>query len=380
LGNALKLTKQGHVLLKVTHAGPGRARVAITDTGIGIPAQAQTQLFGKFTQADSTTTRKFGGTGLGLAICKQLVELMGGTIGLESSPGQGSTFWFTYPLPVSNAHSSAPPLNPIPPGTRVLVVDALPCSTEVWREQLLHWEVECETAASAEDALATLRQAAQAQRPFKLVLIDSTAAGSDLCDLGKAIRTDPCLCKSRLILMAPSIRRGDGTKFMAAGYASVLWKPFVRHTQLVEAINAFISTEPGGYETTFFTAPAPARTAPRRVLVADGTKMNQTLAGRILTKAGCIVDIADTGIGAAELAARNDYDLIFLDCHLPDDSGFLAAETIRAHPSTPRRTPIIALSEDVDATHKCRQVGMDDLILKPVKSGEIEKVIARWAA
>ena len=381
LGNAIKFTKHGFVLLRARVIEPGRVKLEIVDTGIGIPPEAQAQLFNKFTQADSSTTRKFGGTGLGLAICKQLAELMGGQIGLHSETGRGSTFWFTHPVPLTNTASSLPPQNPVPLGTRVLVVDALLPGREVLCEQMQSWEVECDAVASAAECLASLTTAATAKRPYKLVIIDSSVAGAEMVELAGQIRANESLAKSRLILLAPAASRADGDSFLAAGFAAVLWKPYVRYAQLTEAVQNVVNSQPTGYETTFITRPAPVRKVSLKALVADAGKVSQTLAGRILQKAGCEVDIVDSARDAAERASAKNYDIIFLDCQSEEEGAFETTRQIRAREETDkRRTPIIALADDVALQTKCRSSGMDDCLIKPVKVAAVECLLARWAA
>ena len=395
VGNAIKFTKHGHILIKVTRGDVGRSRIAITDTGIGISPEAQALLFTKFTQADSSTTRKFGGTGLGLAICKQLVELMGGTIGIESEPGHGATFWFTHPLPADHLLSSRLAASPIPEGIRTMVIDPLQCRREVWCRHLHDWHADFAATSSTDECLAQLKEEFASNRPFQLFLIDHTLAGQSGHEFAETIRSLPGLRESRLILLAPLTMRAEAPRFRAAGYDAILWLPFVRQARLSEAItSALASSTPAIPSKTLspsMESPALARRGQLRVLVADHTKMNQLLADRMLKKAGCIVDMANTGLAAADLAAQNDYDLIFLDCQMPEMDGFQTAKTIRAseadQPIAPavsrtRRTPIIALTDDSmeSIQEQCLAAGMDAWIAKPIRPSTIQDILSRWAA
>ncbi len=400
VGNAIKFTHHGHVLIKVRKGEPGTGRIEITDTGIGISPEAQAQLFTKFTQADSSTTRRYGGTGLGLAICKQLVELMGGVIGARSDPGNGATFWFTHPLPADNLSAGGLLANPVPNGIRTMIIDPLECRRDVWNRHLHDWHVDFAAVSSADECLARLNAEATSLSPFRLFLIDHSLAGKTGHELAEMIRSLPRLRESRLILLAPLTMRAEGPRFRAAGYDAILWQPFARQAQLSDAITAALASSPPAVPSKTLPssmeppalsvpeAPSQARINPLRVLVADHTKTNQLLADRMLKKAGCIVDVADTGQAAADLAARNDYDLIFLDCQMPEMNGFQTAETIRAseaaHPTAirSRRTPIIALTDDSmeNIQDDCLKAGMDAWISKPLRPSAVDDILSRWAA
>ena len=400
VGNAIKFTKHGHVLIKVSAPESGRARVDVTDTGIGIPLEAQAQLFNKFTQADSSTTRKFGGTGLGLAICRQLVELMGGTIGLTSKPGHGTTFWFNHPLPAGNLSAVPSLTSPIPNAIRAMTIDPLDCRRYVLRQQLLDWQTDCDEASSLDGCLDLLKAAAATHRPFNLILIDHSIAEARGRNFAETLRSQAGVRGLKLILLAPSALRADAPRLRAVGFDGLVWNPVVRRTQLSDAIaSAFSSSKSATLADKVIQLPTPppidesekpgrSKSAPLRILVADHTKVNQVLADRILKKAGCIVDMAESGRAATELAARNEYDVIFLDCHMPELNGYEAAEIIRvkeaAHPSAThgRRVSIIALTSDsaADVREQCLRSGMDDCIEKPLRPDAIEAILSRWAA
>jgi signal transduction histidine kinase/CheY-like chemotaxis protein/HPt (histidine-containing phosphotransfer) domain-containing protein len=243
VGNAVKFTASGTVLVHVQRAGATDAttlRFEVTDTGIGIAPEAQAQLFNAFSQADSSTTRRYGGTGLGLAISKRLVELMGGTIGVESAPGEGSTFWFTVPFgPAATRPAPASTVDASLAGRRVLVVDDHVLGRRVLQEQVSRWEMEGDTAASGAEALERLQAAVRAGRPYDLALLDYLMPEMDGLALARAIRADPALSATRLVLLT-SLGRDESAAASALGIAATLLKP-VRQTQLRDTLQRVLS-------------------------------------------------------------------------------------------------------------------------------------------
>ncbi|MGB6308928.1 MAG: PAS domain S-box protein, partial [Steroidobacteraceae bacterium] len=230
IGNAVKFTSLGHVYVEVTAIGSGRdyrLKFRVQDTGIGIPPASQAGLFQKFTQADASTTRRYGGTGLGLAICRQLVGLMGGEIGIDSSPGVGSTFWFSIPVkPDEAAERQAPPAQIA--GRRVLIVDDLEMNRRVLESQLKAWGADCTCADSGRQALAFLAQASAAGRPFDAALVDHLMPDVDGAELGEMLHADPRFGGLRLVLLTTSEQIGGARELLEKGFSAYLTKPVVR--------------------------------------------------------------------------------------------------------------------------------------------------------
>jgi signal transduction histidine kinase/DNA-binding response OmpR family regulator/CHASE3 domain sensor protein len=401
VGNAIKFTNAGHVVVRVERdpdalagdADGGFVRCSVTDTGVGIASDKQDSLFQEFCQADSSTTRKFGGTGLGLAISRKLVELMGGRIGLQSEYGKGSTFWFTLPL-------SAQTLEPVASGAsaprvdlaraRVLVVDDLNANREVLNRQLAHWGVSCECVESGAAALALMHGAHAEQRPFDIVLIDHAMPGMDGETLGRAIKADAELRGAGLILITSGRFSEDGGRLRTAGFAALLMKPLLRPTQLRRAIEAawLVAQSPTGAAATS-VAPAsvlPARPRAshagprRRVLVAEDNAINQRLAVHMLEKFGCQVDIAGNGREALRMSAEQPYDMIFMDCQMPEMDGYEATAEIRLREGHGARVPIVALTANVgdDDRRRCMSAGMDDFLTKPVMPEKLRQAVETW--
>ncbi|MBX3747403.1 MAG: response regulator [Verrucomicrobiae bacterium] len=411
VGNAIKFTARGHVALQVgidhpDHPSP-RLRFAIHDTGIGIPRDKISILFHRFQQVDSSTTRRYGGTGLGLAICRCLVERMGGTIGVESVPGRGSTFWFTLPIAPAHAHDEGPAALVHPADLarlRVLVVDDLDINRRVLTTQLHRWHLVCHAAASADEALECLQSAAAAGEPFHIALLDYLMPGTDGATLGARILQDPTLRSTALIMLTSGSQRGDARRFLDAGFAGFLLKPVVRPRQLLDVLaqawtNHPLRIAPGPSSPPLAPDPSqsPVPSPPtqpngnhprRRVLLAEDNPVNQRVGIRMLERLGCRVDVAGNGREAVQMVRRFPYELVFMDCLMPDMDGYESTRAIRQlerqrvgllHAPS-RRLPIVALTANAMTgdRERCLDAGMDDHLAKPVTLAELKKVLDRW--
>jgi CheY-like chemotaxis protein len=383
VGNAIKFTERGEVVvcacLEQGAAGTV-VRCEVRDTGAGISADVQPRLFDSFTQADSTTTRRFGGTGLGLAISKRLVGLMGGEIGLTSEPGRGSTFRFTVRLATGEAAPPAPRRDDALRGLRALVVDDNATNRMVLMRNLARWGLRVVEAPGGAEALAALRSA---EAPFALVLLDFQMPEMDGLELARQIRADPALARVRLIMLTSLGVRGQREQARVAGIDGYLVKP-VRQSQLYDClVTVMAATEP--------TLATPARPAadrgPKppvapglRVLLAEDNVVNQTLAVRMLEKLGCRVDVVGNGRDAVDAAARGGYALVFMDCQMPQVDGFAATAAIRQGETTSRRVPIIALTASAMQGDReaCLAAGMDDYLSKPLSLHNMERMLRRW--
>jgi signal transduction histidine kinase/CheY-like chemotaxis protein len=405
LGNAIKFTRAGHVLIEVDipsqadMQGP-RVRCRITDTGPGIPAAKHQLLFQQFSQADASTTREFGGTGLGLAISKRLVALMGGTIGFESTPGKGSTFWFTLPAPQQPVASIAclPPQSLA--GMHVLVVDDLEINRRLLAAQLQGWGIAHECADSAAHALELLRSAYDRGQPFNVALLDFLMPAMDGLELGRRIKADPELNTTALVMLTSGSQRSSASIFLEAGFCVFLMKPVVRAGQLLEALaTAARSNQPAlqpqstmpvhvatrSQLATVVHLPRASGDSPDsrgsiRVLVAEDNTVNQLLIKRLLEKCGCRVDIAADGADAVAQAIKLPYDLILMDGSMPIMDGLAATAEIRRRQIGNRRTPIVALTAHAMPADRDRflAAGMDDYLTKPIRIEDLRLALDRW--
>jgi CheY-like chemotaxis protein len=394
VGNALKFTPSGHVLIAVTCESQGadsaQIRIAVEDTGVGIPPDRTSALFEKFSQVDSSTTRKYGGTGLGLAISKQLVNLMGGTVGLSSQPGEGSTFWFTLPLKLdTQPHAQPVPVHDLR-GLRVLIVDDLAVNRRVLHEQLSSWEMPNASEDCGADAIQALRAASQAGNPYRFVLLDYHMPEMNGAALAAAIKTDPSLSETVVIMLTSVSHWSAVLNLQGGAIDACLVKP-VRQSQLLNTLATSWSRklEAGfGVRSHSEQRSAAGKTVSQgafagqslRILVAEDNAVNQKVAVRMLERLGVHPDVAGNGREAVELCAMLPYDLIFMDCHMPEMDGYSATAEIRRQAGAGRRVPIVAMT--AEAMEGCREhclaAGMDDYVAKPVRPEDVRDALLRW--
>jgi signal transduction histidine kinase/CheY-like chemotaxis protein/HPt (histidine-containing phosphotransfer) domain-containing protein len=386
IGNAVKFTEQGEVVVRVTTAGrDGTAvvlRFEVSDTGIGIAPEARDRLFQSFSQVDASTTRRYGGTGLGLAICKRLVELMGGTIGVESHPGQGSTFWFTVRLEQRPEDAIAKP-RPIPElqGMPVLCVDDNTTNRIIIRQQLAAWGLRVDEAPDGPRGLAVLRAASAGGFPYRLVILDLQMPGMDGLQLARSIRNDPGLGSPVLIMLTSWTQRGQIEEAREAGVARVLTKP-VRQAHLFNTIVAAQGLSGLVAAPVADTVPPVEIDEPRsvgRILVAEDNPVNQKLALLQLKKLGFQADAVANGLEAVQAVTSVPYDAVLMDCQMPEMDGFEATAAIRTHEGGTKHTPIIAMTANAmqGDRERCLAVGMDEYVAKPVKAEDLRNVLDR---
>ena len=404
LENAIKFTAHGEVTLSVTRLQQTETdvtvRFAVQDTGIGLSPDAQASLFQSFSQADSSTTRKFGGTGLGLAISKQLTELMGGAIGVESRLGEGSTFWFTVPLglqPVKIAAVDALVSQDLQ-GRRLCIVGDSSLNWRILEHAAERWGAQCLSAANGHQALTLMRQAVAEGRACDLALIDMLMSDMTGLDLAEAIRADPALAPTRLVLLTSQGQRGDAQAAQAAGYAGYLTKP-VQAPHLYDCLTTVLNRPAAGPRarpelvTRHSVAERQAQ-ATARILVAEDNIVNQKVAARMLEKLGYRVDVVANGLEALEALAHIPYAAVLMDCQMPEMDGFAATKAIRTREATgegeatsgrspaARHLPIIAMtaSAQQEDRDRCHAAGMDDYLSKPVQSKLLAEMLARWVS
>ena len=388
MGNAIKFTERGEVLVKIsqdTENNEGTLlRFEIMDTGIGISKQLQRNIFSSFVQADASTTRQYGGTGLGLAISKQLVKLMGGDIGLASTPGKGSTFWFTARLEkqVQQQHSGMQPDKTLR-GLRVLVVDDRASSCAVLGCKLENLQVQTGLAESGQDALRMLRSAADEGIPYQLAILDQRMPGMDGITLARAIKQDLAISATRLIMCSALRENNDTACWRDTGIEAYLTKP-ARQTELFETISKMMhASRSKGSENLDTKTSTSALQLTGHILLAEDNPVNQDVAVGMLEQLGCRVKVVETGRQVITVLSQHDFDVVLMDCQMPEMDGFTATETIRRHEQaagTPSHLPIIAVTANAMAgdREKCLTVGMNDFLSKPYTQAQLGKLLARW--
>ena len=352
-------------------------RLEVVDTGIGIAPESAERLFEPFSQADASTTRRFGGTGLGMAISRQLAEAMGGTIGVDSELGQGSVFWVD--LPLARATQPVHPLDGprrLPPDLRVLVVDDNQTNRLVLGAQLLAWDVAADLAADAYAALDHLRHAAGEGRPYDIAVVDMAMPGMDGIELGRVITADPVLRSVRLLLLTSVT---VGAEAARAGYTKSLTKP-ARLSQLYEAMVRALATRPDEAPPKTPTAPAITPGSKGRLLIVEDNAINQVVARAMVAKLGYSCDVAGNGREALAASDLRHYDAILMDVHMPEMDGYEATSEIRRREAGRPPVPIIAMTAGalVEDRARCLDAGMDDYLIKPVKTSDIERMLTRW--
>lgn len=373
VGNAVKFTFAGEVVVRVAlekrTERDASIRFVVTDTGIGIPEHMQRLIFQPFTQADNSTTRKYGGTGLGLAIASHLVQMMGGTINAESREGSGSTFRFDACFFLQRHARSNNGSNGLPKDVPVLVVDDNAVSRNILRDILSNWSMQPAVAGSAQEALALLEEAKAKGKPFPLALVDAQMPQTDGFDLAERIsRRDSPKTSVVVMLTATDVHRG-AARCRELGICAYVAKP-AKESELLKALKTALGCHDGAVEKPSVVAGsngAPARQL--RILVAEDNPVNQTLTARLLQKRGHSVAIAETGKAALELTERESFDLILMDIQMPEIDGLEVAAAIRRRERQGgKRIPIIAMTAHamVGDRDRCLLAGMDHYLSKPL--------------
>ena len=383
--NAIKFTPAGEIVVRAhcTSGDDGASllRIEVADTGIGIERKALERLFTPFAQADSSTTRNYGGTGLGLAISRQLIELMGGSLGATSEPGEGSTFWFELTLASVESDAGTPEKEREIAGLRVLIVDDNATSRTILARQLSSWQMSCDVADSAAQALERLDAAADAGLPYPLALIDKDMPGVDGYELAHVIRERPALSGIMLVLLSSSGGAFDAPEEAIDGFDGLITKP-VRQSRLYEELQAVIAGErPAGRQAR---EPVAVDEAPRRefphVLVVEDTPVNQAVVARMLEKNGYEAHIAENGRKALEAMAVDAYAVVLMDCQMPELDGYETTREIRRREGDGPRIPIIAMTANSmqGERERCLAAGMDDYLSKPLRNRVLKEALERW--
>ena len=395
IGNAIKFTEEGEVVIRVSLTGETEVdavvRFEVTDTGMGMKEEQQSRLFQAFTQADASTTRRYGGTGLGLAIGKQLVEMMGGEIGVESEPGVGSTFFFTARFGKRPEGAVRPiPRAPVElRGLRVLVVDDNETNRKLVHEQIISWGMKNGMARNGQEALRRLREAAERGEPYEVAILDMQMPEMNGFELAKSIKDDRAISPTRLILLTSLGTRVDADTARRAGIAAYLTKP-VRQSHLYDAVATVIGISEDAVpekeaQTNTRRSIKEERAAPHaRLLVVEDNAVNQKVAVKMLENLGYRADVAANGLEALECLSRIPYAAVLMDVQMPEMDGYEATAVIRRRESgrggSGDHTPIIAMTADAmqGDREKALEAGMDDYVSKPVKPEKLEAVLERW--
>jgi len=391
VSNAIKFTDKGKITVRVardsetvTHL---LVKMSVTDTGIGIAKADQTRVFESFSQADASTTRKHGGMGVGLSTAKQLVELMGGMIGVDSTPGKGSTFWFTLPfekrtsdkLPVAASKLSFP-------GSRALIVDESETSRKIIEHNLSSWGLRSRSAAGNDQAIERLKAEVLLGDPYKAVIFDLRSRSIDGLELARRIKADPKIADTALIMMIPLGEQIDDEAIRDRGVSSYLTKP-VEPSELFDCLTLALARDfrRANEATVTPSAPLePLRTVPAgevKILIAEDKPLNRKLTMSQLQSLGYSADAVSNGQEALDAIKRKPYDVILMDCQMPVMDGYQATMEIRKHEGPKRRTCIIAMTAHAmeGDREKCLAAGMDDYLSKPTRQQDLAAALAKWA-
>ncbi len=388
IGNAMKFTEKGEVIVRATKSestnGDGKVVInfGVKDTGIGLSSEAVDRLFRPFSQADGSTTRKFGGTGLGLSISKRLVELMGGRIGVKSSVGEGSLFWFEVPFEVGEA-SNASPLDPEKlEQTRVLVVDDQDSARTIIQAYVKSWGMNCDNAGGAEEAFKMLREKAKSKVPYDIVITDLAMPEQDGFNLLKRIQQDKTLKGTKVFLCTGYDVKNQGEKALESGFSAYLTKP-VQQSRLFNSIAKVMITDDVSKEIFKQKQTSENLTVEEKglVLIAEDNPVNQKVAILQLKKLGYGSVAVGSGRKAVEELKTKNYKLVLMDCQMPDMDGFETTNVIRkSETMTGKHIPIIGLTAHAmeGDRDKCIAAGMDDYLSKPTSLDKMSRMLAKW--
>lgn len=399
-GNAIKFTEQGHVLIRVNGKieadGFVHLDIEVEDTGMGIPSDKLEYIFEEFSQAEETATRTFGGTGLGLAICRRLIEMMNGTIRAESKPGKGSCFHFNLRLPQGKKEKKIPLPEGSLEGLSALVVDDYKTNREILYQYLHTWHMKCDVVESAERARQILKQKKEAGECYDFIMLDHKLQGINGLEFIEELRNDPTCHTGNILLFTAYGQFMSNEDMEKRGIAAFLIKPFYpehlelalkllrtakqkkQHIGIVTHHN--ITRILGGEEGVMATLQGETF-HDMKVLVVEDIKVNLLLMRKILERIGCKIDCAANGKEAVYMLDKFDYDVVFMDCHMPQMDGFQATQAIRQQESTRHKhTTIVALTADamVGGQEKCLKAGMDDYLNKPVRPEQIAHMLKKW--
>ena len=387
-GNALKFTQEGDITVSVTPEYEKddtiHLRFSVRDTGIGIPPEKQNKIFSAFSQADSSTTRKYGGTGLGLTICKKLVSLMGGKIGVLSREGSGSEFWFTLSLKKQEKSPEEQAVRSIE-NTRIIAVDDNSTNRRLISLLLDSWKSDYSVAEGGDSALKQMREATAAGRPFEIAILDMQMPYMDGEELGRRIIESEDIVTPKMVVMSSIGARGDAARLHEMGFSAYLTKP-VKQTQLYDCLAKVNGQNQAPEKAPLITRHSlkESRKASLKILIAEDNAVNQLVAVKILEKLGYRADLAANGAEAVEALTRIPYQIVFMDCQMPVKDGYEASAEIRMKKDSIKNPDVVIIAMTANALkgdrEKCIQAGMDDYITKPVTPKTISEVLDKWSS
>ncbi|MGI9510596.1 MAG: response regulator [Geminicoccaceae bacterium] len=395
-GNAVKFTESGYVLITVEGDQSGAMKISIMDTGVGIPADKLDSIFDKFSQADVSTTRKFGGSGLGLAISRQLVELMQGEIRVKSTVGEGSTFSFTLQLPLDQKIVEPSLVDGQLHGRRVLIVDDTALSRTILAEMLSDCGMICDIAQSTEVALDACKRAHDAGRPFDFAVLDFSMPQSNGEQLALALRSDLASAETITVMLSSVDEVRDQARLEHTGLSAWLNKPVRREMLSQLLVSLWVKKQNGSShqpvadeastglaQVVAVDADDRSRLKDLQALLVEDNRTNREVAKALLKKLGCVVATAENGKVAVEKVQQSSFDLILMDCQMPEMDGFEATQKIREMNASGEvvSLPIIALTANamVGDREKCLAAGMNDYLSKPVRKPILAEMLCRWA-
>ncbi|MEQ1544333.1 response regulator [Methyloglobulus sp.] len=395
IGNAIKFTGHGEIVvdvcldnnrgdvMEVDDDAPLKIRFDVRDTGIGISEDALPRLFQAFSQADGSTTRKYGGTGLGLMISKQLVEMMGGEIGVKTRAGQGTTFSFILPF-VLATHLILDQRKPRPSelaGRKLLIVEDNDTNRDILQNHALSWGMSVDAVPSALAALDLLRNPVEGQGAYDLAIIDMKMAGMNGLELCQRIKADSQLAQIPLIMATSTLFKGEAAEAKKSGFAAYLIKP-IRKADLHQCMLSVLSPDSGLSADKPDAVYAAPTSLTAHILIAEDNPVNQEVAQYMLQSFGCSVDIAQNGQEALQAVEQKRYDLVLMDCMMPEMDGYQATAEIRRRQNTGQlpHFPIIALTANAieGDREKCLIAGMDDYLAKPFRAESLLRMIKMW--
>ncbi|HJO08358.1 MAG TPA: PAS domain-containing protein [Verrucomicrobiota bacterium] len=379
VGNAIKFTDHGEVMVKLsTVRENGREvtiRCEIADTGVGIPAEAHQRLFQPFSQGDGSLSRRYEGTGLGLTISKQLTEIMGGRIDFESKLGQGSSFWFELPLRKQTEAGEAEEQQQLLAGLNVLVVDDNETHCQILHHQFCSRRIKTTAAGEAPGAMRLLQEASATEDPFRVVILDSEMSEENSLGLARIIKDDLIFTELKLILLAPMGQMLQPAVWQEAGIDACLAKP-VKQSRLLECIGRLLDGERGFTDETT-SAQATGEAKALRILVAEDNQVNRKVLLLQLGNLGYTANAVANGLEAVEAIRRTPYDVVLMDCHMPEMNGCEATRAIRQLPGRTRQIRIMAVTANADPNEKrkCLDAGMDAYLIKPIDLKQLDEAL-----
>lgn len=400
LGNAIKFTERGYILVRVRWSQAGdkilHFSFEVEDSGIGIHPDKLKRIFEKFTQAEESTTRRYGGTGLGLAICSKLVSMMNGRLDARSEIGKGSVFFFNIYLEEGSAENFVLPFNPETSlsSMRAIILDDSPASQEILSRYLLGWGMDCTVTASVDDAIQLMNNAAEEGRPYDYALVDYKLEGFNGLEFADRVKHTPALQNTILCMITAYNQVVTSSSLKENGFSAFFVKPCYP-THLRAALCILADARKNKIPQPLLTRHVihermhgaglnkiiqPDMFPDVHILAVEDMKVNLMLLTRILEKHGCKVSSACNGSEAVEMMKENHYDLVFMDCQMPEMDGFEATKWIRQNENNERHTTIVALTADAMTgdREKCLAAGMDDYLNKPFKQEQITEMLKKW--